>query len=194
MPLKTMNSDTSNLQASIHDNDYLVKMMAKWPNVPEVYGWLKINRKGNWLIKEQPISHLRIKDFLNRNYFSDSNGNWFVQNGPQRVYVELEYTPHVFRIRDYSFIYTTTGKEVHQVKSFLLDEQGNILIFSELGLGLIYDKDLSRVVESLSDTTLNKLFINWKSFNYFLINCHSKEMPKIFRFNPLPDNKSNGNY
>ena len=189
-----MKSETRSSQEDIYDDDYIVKMMAKWPNVPEVYGWLKINKRGEWLIKEQSISHLRIKNFLNRNYFTDSNGNWFVQNGPQRVYVELEYTPYVFRIRDHSFIYTTTGKKVTQIKSFLLDEQGNILIFSELGLGLVYDKDLSQVVESLNDTTLNKLFVNWKSFNYFLINCHSKEIPKIFRFNPSPDYKKNGNH
>lgn len=190
-PLKIMKFETFSPQVNI-DDDYLEKVMAKWPNVPEVYGWLKMNKRGEWLIKEQSISHLRIKNFLNRNYFSDSNGNWFVQNGPQRVYVELEYTPHVYRIRDYSFIYTTNGKKVGQVKSFLLDEQGNILIYSELGLGLVYDKDLSQVVESLNDATLNKLFINWGSFNYFLINCHSKEMSKIFQFNPHPDNKSNG--
>ena len=40
-----MKSKTSNAQASINDDDYLVKMMAKWPNVPEVYGWLKKEQK-----------------------------------------------------------------------------------------------------------------------------------------------------
>ncbi len=186
MPLKRMKSKTSNSQASVHDDDYLVKMMAKWPNVPEVYGWLKKNKRGEWLIKEQSISHLRIRDFLNKNYFSDYNGNWFVQNGPQRVYVELEYAPYVFKIRDHSFIYTTTGKKVTQIKSFILDEEGNILILSELGLGLVYDKDLSQVGEFLDDTTSNKLFINWESFNYFVINCHSKRIPNIFQFNRVP--------
>lgn len=188
-----MKSKTSNYKSSVHDDDYLMKMMAKWPNVPEVYGWLKKNKRGEWLIKGQSISHRRIREFLNKNYFSDYNGNWFVQNGPQRVYVELEYAPYVVKIRDYSFIYTTTGKEVAQVKSFILDEQGNILIFSELGLGLVFDKDLSQVVEFLNDTTSNKLFINWKSFNYFVINCHSKRIPKIFQFNRVPVSLLNDN-
>ena len=188
-----MKSKTSSTQANINDDDYLVKIMAKWPNVPEVYGWLKKNKRGEWLIKGQSISHLRIREFLNKNYFSDSNGNWFVQNGPQRVYVELDYAPYVFKIRDYSFIFTTTGKKVTQVRSFILDEQGNILILSELGLGLVYDKDLSQVVEFLNDTSPNKLIINWKSFNYLLINCHSKRVPKIFRFNRVPADGFNDN-
>jgi hypothetical protein len=32
-------------------------------------------------------------NFIQRNYDHDAQGQWFFQNGPQRVYVELEATP-----------------------------------------------------------------------------------------------------
>ena len=99
--------------------------MKKWPNVPKVFGWLKLNRKGEWLIKNQSISHRRLKKFLDGHYFSDRNGRWFVQNGPQRVFVELEYTPYILRINNNVTISTNNGLQVSHIKSFVQDELGN---------------------------------------------------------------------
>ncbi|XOT98625.1 DUF2946 family protein, partial [Alcaligenes pakistanensis] len=31
--------------------------------------------------------------FFNRNYQADEKGRWFIQNGPQRVYVRLDAAP-----------------------------------------------------------------------------------------------------
>jgi hypothetical protein len=39
------------------------------------------------------LQHEKLIDFIQRNYESDAQGQWFFQNGPQRVYVELEATP-----------------------------------------------------------------------------------------------------
>ena len=78
-----MKSKTSSTQANINDDDYLVKIMAKWPNVPEVYGWLKKNKRGEWLIKGQSISHLRIREFLNKNYFQTLTAIGLYKMGPR---------------------------------------------------------------------------------------------------------------
>ena len=32
-------------------DEMVVRSMAKWPDVPDVYGWLSLDRRGNWLIR-----------------------------------------------------------------------------------------------------------------------------------------------
>src|SRR5215831_12175558 len=76
-------------------DEIVVRSLAKWPNVPAVYGWLELDRRGNWRIKGERISNTAFRDFIARNYAADESGRWFFQNGPQRVYVTLAYTPLV---------------------------------------------------------------------------------------------------
>ncbi|TDV01433.1 DUF2946 family protein [Paraburkholderia caballeronis] len=89
--------------------DELVKQaLARWPNVPHCTGWLRLDARGNWRMRDEaaqaqhapgtPIRHAALLGFINRNYECDALGQWFFQNGPQRVYVELEYTPWVVRL------------------------------------------------------------------------------------------------
>lgn len=82
--------------------------LARWPNVPHCTGWLRLDARGNWRMRDEaaqaqnapgtPIRHAALIGFINRNYARDEHGQWFFQNGPQRVYVELEYTPWVVRL------------------------------------------------------------------------------------------------
>ena len=44
----------------------------------------------------------RVAGLHNRNYAADADGQWFFQNGPQRVYVELGYTPWIVRLSEIS--------------------------------------------------------------------------------------------
>ena len=46
------------------------------------------------------IEHDKLREFIRRNYAHDEAGAWFFQNGPQRVYVDLEAAPWVWRIDD----------------------------------------------------------------------------------------------
>src|ERR671937_1305390 len=73
----------------------VARAMAKWPNVPAVYGWLALDRRGNWLIKGERIANQALREFISRNYDHDDAGRWYFQNGPQRVYVTLAYAPLV---------------------------------------------------------------------------------------------------
>ena len=68
-------------------DDLVLRGMAKWPNVPAVYGWLSLDRRGQWLIKGERISNPIVTAFIGRNYERDERGCWFFQNGPQRVFV-----------------------------------------------------------------------------------------------------------
>ena len=76
-------------------DEAVARSMARWPNVPAVYGWLSLDRRGNWRIKGERIGNAALRDFIARNYLADERGCWFFQNGPQRVFVELAYTPLV---------------------------------------------------------------------------------------------------
>ena len=78
-------------------DDQVLKGMARWPNVPAVFGWLALDRRGTWLLQDDPITNPVVTAYIGRNYEHDADGRWFFQNGPQRVYVALEYTPLVYR-------------------------------------------------------------------------------------------------
>jgi hypothetical protein len=138
--------------------DEIVKQgMAKWPNVPAVYGWLSLDRRGHWLIKGERIANPIVADFIGRNYEHDERGRWFFQNGPQRVFISLDYTPFVYRLLGDANpgapqrIETHTGRAVTQVSSAWIDDAGVVLIESEHGAGLVDDRDLQRMLACFTD-------------------------------------------
>ena len=140
--------------------DEIVKQaMAKWPNVPHVYGWLGLDRRANWLIKGDRISNPVVADFISRNYEHDTTGHWFFQNGPQRVFVALAYTPLIYRVRWDSDpkaplrIEAHTGMLAHRVDSAWIDDAGIVLLVTELGAGMMDDRDLDRLLPCFVDKT-----------------------------------------
>ena len=64
-------------------DEIVQRAIAKWPNVPAVFGWLSLDGRGNWAIKGERVHNKVITDFIGRNYGCDSDGRWFFQNGPQ---------------------------------------------------------------------------------------------------------------
>src|SRR4051812_44116014 len=129
-------------------DDIVKQAMSKWPDVPAVYGWLALDRRGNWLIKGERISNTVVTDFIARNYEHDDDGRWYFQNGPQRVFVALDYTPFVYRICTSAHVPTElethTMRKVTAVHGAWIDEAGTALLDTEHGPGLIDDRDLDR--------------------------------------------------
>ena len=131
-------------------DESVVRAIAKWPNVPSVYGWLSLDRRGQWLIKGERIANPLVSAFINRNYESDLEGRWYFQNGPQRVYVRLEYTPyvHVVDWRDGELALAThTGLQATQVREALIDETGALVLRTDVGVGVVSDRDLAAIAE-----------------------------------------------
>lgn len=124
--------------------------IAKWPNVPACYGWLSLDRRGDWRLQGERVTHRGLIDFMNRQYAADNSGCWFVQNGPQRVFVDLNYTPWVYRC-DGSGILSHTGQAAGDALAAWCDEQGNILLETRLGVGLLSDRDLAGFVSACRD-------------------------------------------
>jgi hypothetical protein len=127
-------------------DEIVVRSLAKWPNVPAVYGWLDLDRRGNWLIKGERIGNVALREFIARNYGVDPQGRWFFQNGPQRVYVRLAYTPFVVHYEGERLV-DQCGQDFAAERVFL-DDEGSVLIQGERGIALLDDRDLERYAES----------------------------------------------
>ena len=184
--------------------------MAKWPKVPSVYGWLSLDRRGRWRLRGETLAHAATRRFINRNYARDERGRWFFQNGPQRVFVALEYTPLVLALDGDSRLHTHTGAQVQSLSAAALDEEGNLLLLCEHGPGVLDDRDLlaasegfvdaqgRRCPDDLLEDVLNdpaalepgRLFFRWRDLCAPLEAVTRREAPRRFAFiaAPAPEN------
>jgi len=122
-------------------DDIVMRSMAKWPDVPDVYGWLALDRRGNFLIKNEKIGNRALREFIARNYQADARGCWYFQNGPQRVFVSLAYTPLVIRFEG-AMLVDHCGRPFQPGQAYL-DDEGSVLMLGPAGAGLLDDRDLA---------------------------------------------------
>jgi hypothetical protein len=128
--------------------------MRKWPDVPDVYGWLALDRRGHWLLRGERIANAALNGFIDRNYACDERGCWYFQNGPQRVFAALQATPFVFSLqqRDGVMVATAhTGTIAQRIDAALLDDTGSLIFATDLGPGLVHDRDLVIALDAARD-------------------------------------------
>lgn len=144
--------------------------LRKWPHVPHCYGWLALDARGQWFMRDEqaqaagpfpqvkgsPIRHDKLREFIHRNYDQDEQGAAFFQNGPQRVYVDLELTPWVWRVLDrQGQVQAHTGPLVEQVLSCGSDEVGRLYLQARLAsqrevLGVVHSLDMDLAADAVS--------------------------------------------
>jgi hypothetical protein len=150
--------------------DPIVKQaMLKWPNVPHCHGWLALDARGDWYMRDERtqaagpfprakgsrIEHLKLREFIERNYEHDAAGAWYFQNGPQRVYVDLEAAPWVWRVQPAATpgapptLVSHTGRAAHALRACWLDEADRLFVDTELGLGLVHTQDMGLAADAL---------------------------------------------
>lgn len=147
--------------------DEIVKAaLRKWPNVPHCFGWLALDARGDWYMRDQRtqdagpfpqvkgsrVEHDKLREFIARNYAADEAGAWFFQNGPQRVYVELEAAPLVWRVRHTgeSFeVRAHTGTPSGAIQSSWMDQRGRLFLCAEAGFGLVHSLDIAEAAEAV---------------------------------------------
>lgn len=138
--------------------------LRKWPNVPHCHGWLALSARGNWYMRDERVQHTgpfpqskgsrieheKLRQFIERNYAADEAGAWFFQNGPQRVYVELEAAPWVWRV-DAAPGWPVTSHTglATVVNSVWLDEDGRLFLHTPLGLGLVHTQDMGVAAQAV---------------------------------------------
>lgn len=151
-------------------DDIVKQAIAKWPNVPDCYGWLGLDARGRWYMRDDAtqaqgpfpqargslLQHGKLIEFIERNYESDAQGRWFFQNGPQRVYVELEITPVIWRIEPDFTLVTHTGRQ-STARECLLDEAGRLYLFDGTVLGLVHTLDMETAAEAVESQQWNPL-------------------------------------
>ena len=140
-------------------DDIVKAALKKWPNVPDCRGWLALDARGDWYMRDDRtqatgpfpqakgsrILHDKLREFIGRNYEADADGCWFFQNGPQKVFVELEAAPWVFGVQWLDGVFrveTHTGRPVPSVDAVLVDEHGRLFLHTPLGLGLVRSADM----------------------------------------------------
>lgn len=128
-------------------DEIVARSLAKWPNVPAVFGWLSLDRRGNWRIRGERIGNSALRDYISRNYEADARGRWFFQNGPQRVYVSLAYTPLVVHYAGEA-LFDHCGRPFATAQGFQ-DDEGSVLLLGERGVALLDDRDLVRFSEAI---------------------------------------------
>ncbi len=140
--------------------DELVKQaLAKWPNVPHCYGWLGLDARGHWRMRDQQaqqqqlpgdkIAHAALLGFINRNYAPDERGCWFFQNGPQRVYVNLEATPYIARSDPQHGFVLQTGAPLEQIEQVYWCDNGMLILRQGDVVAQVDDRDISQVLDAL---------------------------------------------
>jgi hypothetical protein len=144
-------------------DDIVAQSLRKWPDVPHCYGWLALDARGNWRMRDQraqdrnlpgdKIAHTALIGFINRNYNRDAQGRWYFQNGPQRVYVNLEIAPYIARTDPQHGFALHTGAALERIDAAWLSESGRLLLaFSgdnDLCVAALDDRDLAQCLPAL---------------------------------------------
>jgi hypothetical protein len=177
-------------------DDIVLQAMRKWPHVPACYGWLGLDARGQWWMRDDRtqqlasfqaaisqaqsaakgslLAHEKLIAFIGRNYTHDEQGRWFFQNGPQRVYVELAHTPWVLRVSNNGDVHTHTGQPT-SVTQAISDEQGRLYLETPLGLGLVHTQDVGIAGDFLPT--------QWQ---WTLQDIPAAELPQRFGYVPSP--------
>lgn len=144
-------------------DDIVKQALAKWPNVPDCWGWLGLDMRGNWWLRDDAVQaqgyfpqskgtlleHEKLVAFIGRNYEANAQGEWFFQNGPQRVYVELESCPMVWRVHTDGRVVSHTDQEAAQVQQCVVDELGHVYLQADGVLGVVHSLDMLHVSDAI---------------------------------------------
>ena len=159
-------------------DEQVLRSLIKWPNVPHCFGWLALDRRGQWRMRDEyaqanqlpgnAIQHVALNEFISRNYAHDSLGRYFFQNGPQRVFVTLDASPWIARMipggdgANGLQLMTQCGIPIHP-QGALSDEKGSIYI-----TGLF--------TQSLSDHANSNVYTQTESLSVALLHDHDLDL------------------
>jgi hypothetical protein len=140
-------------------DDIVKQAMAKWPNVPHCYGWLALDARGAWRMRDEAaqradapgdkLTNATLVSFINRNYLVDERGCWYFQNGPQRVYVNLETAPFIARTDPAQGLVLHTGQPLAAPEQVFMTEAGGIVMRAGEKLAQLDDRDAAQLLQAM---------------------------------------------
>ena len=192
-------------------DDIVKQAMAKWPNVPHCYGWLALDARGGWRMRDEAaqradapgdrLNNEKLVGFINRNYLHDERGNWYFQNGPQRVYVNLEATPFIARTDPQQGLVLQTGQALADIERVLLSDAGALVFVAGDIVAQLDDRDMAQVLGLLeldgaaaSDEAVmgwlerdaSTLLLPWNGKRLAVERIDCDDLQKTFGFNRTP--------
>jgi hypothetical protein len=118
-----------------------------------------LDARGVWRMRDERAQSLNLPGdkirnaallgFINRNYEHDERGCWYFQNGPQRVYVDLEATPYIAHMTPDAGLLLHTGAALPVVDAVFLSSEGKCLFRSGEILAQLDDRDLAACLGQL---------------------------------------------
>jgi hypothetical protein len=139
-------------------DDIVKQAMAKWPNVPYCYGWLALDARGAWRMRDEAaqragapgdrLTNAALVGFIARNYVADERGCWYFQNGPQRVYVNLETTPFIARTDPAQGLVLHTGQPLGAPDEAWLTDAGGIVLRAGQVVAQVDDRDAAQLLQA----------------------------------------------
>jgi hypothetical protein len=193
-------------------DDIVKQAMAKWPNVPHCYGWLALDARGVWRMRDEAaqraqapgdkLNNAALVGFINRNYLTDERGCWYFQNGPQRVYVNLEATPFIARTDPAQGLVLHTGEALGIPEQAWLEGSGALLVRAGARVAQLDDRDVAQLLQSIEldgepvkdealmawlDGGAGRLVLRWQGRAIEIERLGADEAPQRFGFVRRPD-------
>jgi hypothetical protein len=197
-------------------DDIVKQAMAKWPNVPHCYGWLALDARGTWRMRDEAaqrteapgdkLTNAALVGFINRNYQHDERGCWYFQNGPQRVYVNLEATPFIARSDPAHGFVLHTGQTMAALEQVFMLDSGGIVLRAGEQLAQLDDRDVAQLLQAIEldgkpagDEELmawlseskgegaGQLSMRWQDSRIAIERLRAEELPQRFAYVQRPD-------
>ncbi|MGB9109938.1 MAG: DUF2946 family protein [Telluria sp.] len=193
-------------------DDIVKQAMAKWPNVPHCYGWLALDARGIWRMRDEAaqradgpgdkLTNPALVGFIDRNYQRDERGCWYFQNGPQRVYVNLETTPFIARTDPVQGLVLHTGQAMPALVQVFMLDSGGIVVRAGEQLAQLDDRDVAQLLQAMSldgapvedealmawlDNAPGQLTLRWQDRQIAIERLRAEDAPQRFNFVRRPD-------
>jgi hypothetical protein len=193
-------------------DDIVKQAMAKWPNVPHCYGWLALDARGVWRMRDEAtqrtgapgdkLTNAALVGFIDRNYQHDDRGCWYFQNGPQRVYVNLETTPFIARTDPGQGLVLHTGQPMPALEQVFMLDSGGIVVRAGEQLAQLDDRDVAQLLQVIEldgkqagedalmawlDNGPGELTLRWQDRRIAIERLTVDEAPQRFGFVRRPD-------
>ena len=192
-------------------DEIVKKAMAKWPDVPDCYGWLALDARGAWRMRDERAQHLGLAGdkvvqtallgFINRNYAVDARGCWYFQNGPQRVFLNLDATPYIAHTEPARGLVLHTGEPLALLDGAWMTPEGELIVRSAGKVAQVDDRDVGQLLglleiggEAVSDEALmawmeggtGDLFLRYMDGIVKVERLARNEVPAHFGFVSMP--------
>src|SRR5262249_28094010 len=105
---------------------------------------------------------------------------------PQQVFVDLAYTPWIYRLQPGETLSTHTGMSCGRVAAAFADDDGNLLLETDFGIGALDDRDLTAVDALLEYAGERPQALGWRGERLSIATIARANVAQRFGFEPLP--------